>query len=194
LIAFLLIATVVIVSPGPDFALTVRNTVMRGRSAGAWTSAGVVSGQLVWACAATAGIAALLVASRPAFLALRLVGAAYLVYLGVQALVASWRGSRHHEEARSPGGSPYTQGLLSNVGNPKMAIFFTSLLPQAGDSFAALLGHALLFSGMSIAWLAFVVRVGDALRVPTVRRIVDAVTGVVLVAFGTRLAVVSDRA
>ena len=193
MIAFLLIATVVIVSPGPDFALTVRNTVARGRRAGAWTSAGIVSGQLIWACAATAGIAALLVASRPAFLALRLVGAAYLVYLGAQALVTPWRGARH-EEARNLGGSPYAQGLLSNVGNPKMAIFFTSLLPQAGDSFAALLGHALLFSGMTIAWLAFVVRVGDALRVPTVRRAVDAVTGVVLVAFGTRLAVVSDRA
>jgi threonine/homoserine/homoserine lactone efflux protein len=75
-----------------------------------------------------------------------------------------------------------------------MAIFFTSLLPQFGESFAALLGHALLFSTMTLAWLAFVVRVGDALRIPVVRRTVDAVTGVVLVAFGTRLGVGSHRA
>jgi len=187
LIAFLVIAVVVIVSPGPDFALTVRNTVARGRRAGMSTSAGVVSGQLVWACAAAAGIAALLVASRPAFLALRLVGAAYLIYLGLQALLAAWRGTAAHGHS-SRGSSPYVQGLLSNLGNPKMAIFFTSLLPQFGESFAALLGHALLFSTLTLAWLAFVVRVGDTLRVPAVRRVVDAVTGVVLVALGSRLA------
>jgi threonine/homoserine/homoserine lactone efflux protein len=193
LIAFLLIAAVVIVSPGPDFALTVRNTVTRGRRAGLQTSAGVVSGQLVWACAAAAGVAALLVASRPAFLALRVVGAAYLVYLGVQSLIAAWRGRPAHI-GTSRGGSPYAQGLLSNVSNPKMAIFFTSLLPQFGEAFAVLLGHALLFSTMTLAWLALVVRVGNALRVPAVRRTVDAVTGVVLVAFGSRLAVGSRRA
>jgi threonine/homoserine/homoserine lactone efflux protein len=193
LIAFLLIAAVVIVSPGPDFALTVRNTVARGKRAGLKTSAGVVSGQLVWACAAAAGIAALLVASRPAFLALRLVGAAYLVFLGMHSLVAAWRGRPAHL-GTSRGGSPYAQGLLSNVSNPKMAIFFTSLLPQFGGSFTALLGHALLFSAMTLAWLAFVVRVGDALRVPAVRRTIDAVTGVVLVAFGSRLALGSRHA
>ena len=193
MIAFLVIAVVVIVSPGPDFALTVRNTVARGRRAGLWTSAGVVSGQLVWACAAAAGLAALLVASRPAFLALRLVGAAYLIYLGVQSLVAALRGTQAHRVS-GRGGSPYVQGLLSNVSNPKMAIFFTSLLPQFGESFATLLGHALLFSTMTLAWLALAVRVGDALRIPAVRRAVDAVTGIVLVAFGSRLAVGSHRA
>jgi threonine/homoserine/homoserine lactone efflux protein len=193
LIAFLVIAVVVIVSPGPDFALTVRNTVSRGRRAGLLTSAGVVSGQLVWASAAAAGVAALIVASRPAFVALRLVGAAYLVYLGAQALVAAWRGRPAHV-GRSRGGSPFVQGLLSNVSNPKMAVFFTSLLPQFGESLTVLLGHALLFSFLTMVWLAFVVQVGDALRVPAVRRVVDAVTGVVLVAFGSRLAVGSDRA
>ena len=193
MIAFLVIAVVVIVSPGPDFALTVRNTVARGRRAGLWTSAGVVSGQLVWACAAAAGVAALLVASRPAFLALRFVGAAYLIYLGIQSLVAALRGTQAHRVS-GRGGSPYVQGLLSNVSNPKMAIFFTSLLPQFGESFAVLLGHALVFSAMTLLWLAFVVRVGDALRIPTVRRTVDALTGIVLVGFGSRLAIGSQRA
>jgi len=188
MIAFLVIAAVVIVSPGPDFALTVRNTVARGRRAGISTGAGVVSGQVVWACAAAAGVAALIVASRPAFLALRLVGAAYLIYLGLQALLAAWRGTRaHHGSAR--GRSPYVQGLLSNLGNPKMAVFFTSLLPQFGESFAVLLGHALLFSSMTLVWLVFVARIGDTLRVPVVRRAIDAVSGIVLVALGSRLAV-----
>jgi threonine/homoserine/homoserine lactone efflux protein len=186
-IAFLAVALVVIVAPGPDFALTVRNTVARGRRAGVLTGAGVVSSQLVWAIAAAAGLAALLVASRPAFLALRIAGAAYLVYLGVQALLAAWRGVRAKDD-RARAGSPYLQGLLSNLSNPKMAVFFTSLLPQFGESFGVLLAHAFLFSTLTMAWLIAVAYLGDVLRVPPVRRVVDAITGVVLVALGSRLA------
>ena len=188
MIAFLAVSIVLIVAPGPDFALTVRNTIARGRRAGMLTGAGVVSSQLVWALATAVGLAALLVASRPAFLALRIVGAAYLVYLGIQSLLAAVRGARRHGMAEHRGRSPYVQGLFSNLGNPKMAIFFTSLLPQFGESFAVLLGHALLFSAMTLAWLTFVARAGEALRVPAVRRAVDAITGVVLIALGSRLA------
>ena len=188
MIAFLAVSIVLIVAPGPDFALTVRNTIGRGRRAGMLTGAGVVSSQLVWAIATAAGLAALLVASRPAFLALRIVGAAYLVYLGIQSLLAAVRGARRHGMTEPRGRSPYLQGLFSNLGNPKMAIFFTSLLPQFGESFAVLLGHALLFSTMTLAWLTFVARAGDALRVPAVRRAVDAITGLVLIALGSRLA------
>jgi threonine/homoserine/homoserine lactone efflux protein len=185
MIAFLVVAVVVIVSPGPDFALTVQNTVARGRRAGLATGLGVVSGQLVWGIAAAAGLAALLVASRPAFVALRIAGAAYLVWLGAQALLAARRGHAHRVRAHQ--GSPYRQGLLSNVGNPKMAVFFTSLLPQFGSSFTVLAAHGLLFSTLTLGWLALVVRAGAALRVPAVRRVIDVVTGVVLVAFGLRL-------
>jgi len=187
-IAFLAVSIVLIVAPGPDFALTVRNTIARGRRAGMLTGAGVVSSQLVWAIATAVGLAALLVASRPALLALRIVGAAYLVYLGIQSLLAAVRGARRHGMTEHRGRSPYVQGLFSNLGNPKMAIFFTSLLPQFGESFAVLLGHALLFSAMTLAWLTFVARAGDALRVPAVRRAIDAITGVVLIALGSRLA------
>jgi len=187
-IAFLAVSIVLIVAPGPDFALTVRNTIARGRRAGMLTGAGVVSSQLVWAMATAVGLAALLVASRPAFLALRIVGAAYLVYLGIQSLLAAVRGARRHGMTEHRGRSPYVQGLFSNLGNPKMAIFFTSLLPQFGESLGVLLGHALLFSAMTLAWLTFVARAGDALRVTAVRRAIDAITGVVLIALGSRLA------
>ena len=68
-----------------------------------------------------------------------------------------------------------------------MAIFFTSLLPQFGESFGVLIGHAVLFSALTLVWLTFVAYAGDALRVPAVRRTVDAVTGVVLIALGSRL-------
>jgi threonine/homoserine/homoserine lactone efflux protein len=182
MIAFLAVAVIVIVSPGPDFALTVRNTLVGGRRAGLATALGVIVGQLVWGVATAAGLAALLVASHPAFVALRFAGAAYLVWLGLQSL----RGS--HDVAVTHRGSGFRQGLLSNLGNPKMAIFFASLLPQFGDSFGALIGHSVLFSCLTLAWLAVVVRLGDVLRIPRVRRAVDVVTGVALVAFGLRLA------
>jgi threonine/homoserine/homoserine lactone efflux protein len=185
-IPFLAVAVVVIVSPGPDFALTVHRTLARGRRAGIATALGVVSGQLVWEIATAAGLTALLVASHPAFVALRAVGAAYLVWLGLHALRAAWRGE--DVQFRRRRGSGYRQGLLSNVGNPKMAVFFTSLLPQFGSSFGALVGHGLLFSALTLIWLAIVVRLGGALRIPLVRRALDALTGAVLVAFGVGLA------
>ena len=90
------------------------------------------------------------------------------------------------------GGRELRQGLVSNLANPKMAVFFTSLLPQFGDTFPALLGLGLLFCAMTLAWLCayagVVVRAGDALRRPRVRRTLDALTGGVLVALGARLA------
>jgi len=178
---FLVVALVVIVSPGPDFALTVRNSL---RDGGLATALGVVTGQLVWALATAAGIAALLVASHPAFVALRIAGAAYLIWLGLAALFH--RGWRHELTPRR--GSPYRQGLLSNLGNPKMPVFFTSLLPQFGASFAALALHGVTFAVLTLAWLALVARIGRLLGTGRVRRAIDVVSGVVLVTFGLRLA------
>jgi threonine/homoserine/homoserine lactone efflux protein len=197
LIAFLGVAVVVIVTPGQDTALTVRNTLAGGRRAGVRTAIGVAGGQVVWALAASAGVAALLVASEPAFVALKLAGAAYLVYLGGQALLAAVRRSPPPaHEAHATGGRELRQGLLSNLGNPKMAVFFSSLLPQFGDSFPVLLGLGLLFCALTLTWLsayAFVLaRAGDVLRRPRVRRAIDAVTGTALVALGVRLAA-ADR-
>jgi threonine/homoserine/homoserine lactone efflux protein len=198
LLAFLGVAVVVIVTPGQDTALTVRNTLAGGRRAGVRTATGVVCGQAVWALAASAGVAALIVASEPAFVALKLAGAAYLAYLGVSALLAAARPRKTVEIARAPGGRELRQGLLSNLGNPKMAVFFTSLLPQFGDSFAVLLGLGLLFCALTLVWLsayAFAIaRAGDLLRRPRIRRCLDAVTGTALVALGLRLATTSRSA
>jgi threonine/homoserine/homoserine lactone efflux protein len=197
MLAFLGVALVVIVTPGQDTALTVRNTLAGGRRAGVRTAAGVVCGQAVWALAASAGVAALLVASEPAFVALKLAGAAYLIYLGAQSLLAALR--RRPRSDLHPGparGRELRQGLLSNLGNPKMAVFFSSLLPQFGDTFGALLGLGLLFCALTFGWLsayAFAVaRAGDVLRRSRVRRTLDAVTGTALVALGVRLAA-ADR-
>src|SRR5215217_4082336 len=98
LLAFVGVAVVVIVTPGQDTALTLRNTLAGGRDAGNRTAVGVVCGQAVWALAASAGVAALLVASEPAFVVLKVVGAVYLVSLGCRTLVAAFRGEEHHVE------------------------------------------------------------------------------------------------
>jgi threonine/homoserine/homoserine lactone efflux protein len=197
LLAFVGVAVVVIVTPGQDTALTIRNTLAGGRGAGVRTAAGVVCGQAVWALAASAGVAALLVASEPAFVALKLVGAAYLVYLGGQALLAAVsREPEARQAATEASGRELRQGVLSNLGNPKMAVFFSSLLPQFGDSFAALLALGLLFCALTMVWLTAyataLARAGDVLRRPRVRRAIEAVTGTALVALGLRLAT-ADR-
>jgi threonine/homoserine/homoserine lactone efflux protein len=198
--AFVGVAALVIVTPGPDTALTMRNALMGGRGAGVATAAGVVAGLAVWTVAASVGLAALLVASEPAFVALKLVGAAYLVFLGVQSLVHAWRGRPREDGIRTgPRLAPrsaWRQGLLNDLGNPKIAVFFTTLLPQFapahGPAFASLLGFGLLFCAMTFAWLcvysAVVARAGRALNRPRIRRALDALMGAVLVALGVRVA------
>ena len=203
LAAFLIVAVVVIVTPGPDTALTIRNTLLGGRRGGVFTGVGVAAGQATWTIATSAGIAALLVASEPVFRGVRYAGAAYLVFLGAQALRAA---ARHGGEA--PRVSPAAptaplapsvalrQGLVSNLTNPKMIAFFPALLPQFAPhgrgAFAVLLALGLLFSMMTLGWLtgyAFAVaRAGDLLRRGRVRRLLETASGVVLIALGARLA------
>jgi threonine/homoserine/homoserine lactone efflux protein len=196
--AFLGISALVIVTPGQDTALTIRNALLGGRRAGIYTAVGVSGGQAVWALATSAGLAALIVAFEPAFVALKLAGAAFLVYLGVHALLRAIRGRPPEAmSGRSELGARLAlrQGLLSNLGNPKMAVFFTSLLPQFGSSFASLLALGLLFCSLTLIWLSAyavaVAKAGDVLRRPVIRRVFDAVLGAVLVALGVRLA--ADR-
>jgi len=202
LVGFVALAIVVIVTPGPDTALTIRNTLVGGRPAGVATAAGVALGQATWSLATSIGVAALLVAAEPAFAALKLAGAAYLIYLGAMSLWSAFRGRPAHltagrTVARVSTGTALRQGVLSNLTNPKMAVFFPSLLPQfvAADAppFLALLALGVLFCLMTLTWLtgyAFAVaRAGDVLRRSAVRHAIEAVTGVVLVAFGIRVAV-----
>jgi len=193
--AFLGVAVLVIVTPGQDTALTIRNTLLGGRRNGVFTAVGVSTGNFAWAVATSAGVAALLVASKPAFVALRLFGAAYLIFLGAQALASAVGLRTAHatvEQAERGGRTAFRQGLVSNLGNPKIAVFFASLLPQFADSFAALLVFGSTFAAMGLVWLsayAFAVaKAGDVLLRPRVRRVIDAVVGIVLVVFGVRLA------
>jgi len=192
-VAFLGVSAIVIVTPGQDTALTIRNTLLGGRRSGIRTAVGVSGGQAVWALATSAGVAAVLKGSEPAFVAVKLAGAVYLVFLGLQTLMPALRPGTSKPKT-SPRGRPLRQGLVSNLGNPKMAIFFTSLLPQftTSPSFGSLLALGLVFCSLTLVWLtayAFAVaKAGDFLRRSRARRALDALTGAVLVALGLRLA------
>jgi threonine/homoserine/homoserine lactone efflux protein len=199
--AYLSVSVLMIVTPGPDTAVTVRSALFGRRRSGIFTALGVVSGQLLWALATAAGIAALLAESRPAFDAIRLVGAAYLVFLGLRSIYAAIKGESHYAgesgAARGSLRSAYRQGLLSDLGNPKMAVFFTSLLPQvtgaAHAHFLPLLLLGMMFCLLTFIWLAgyaFVIaRAGAVLQRIPVRRALDSITGAVLIGLGARIAV-----
>lgn len=200
-LGFVALAAVVIVTPGPDTALTIRNALRGGRRGGILTGAGVATGQAGWAVATSVGLAALLQLFRPAYIAVQLAGAAYLIYLGAHSLWMSLRASATSHPSIQPArrrfiSNPYTQGLLSNLGNPKMAVFFLSLLPQfvpsGAPTFLPLLSLGLTFAAMTWIWLTAyslaVARLGDLLRRRRVRRALDALTGTALVALGIRVA------
>jgi threonine/homoserine/homoserine lactone efflux protein len=205
LAAFFGVCAVVIASPGPDTALTIRNAARGGAVGGIWTAFGVASGQLVWATATSAGLVAILLASAAVFAALKYLGAIYLVYLGVVSLRSALR-RRTATSADSPARSAqlskpraFVQGIVNDLANPKMAIFFSSLLPQfvahgsgGWDFFVASMQLGLAFSAMTFAWLSLyaivIAKMGSALRVSPIGRVLDAVMGSVLVGLGVRVA------
>jgi threonine/homoserine/homoserine lactone efflux protein len=199
-LAFLGVSVLVIVTPGPDTALTIRNTLLGGRRGGVFAALGVATGQAIWALATSVGIVALLVASEPVFEAVKFLGAAYLVWLGGHALIAAWRNDwiapTMAAGPRLRAAASFRQGVISDLGNPKMAVFFASLLPQftpdGGASFTALLSLGAVFCVLTFVWLAFyaavIARVGDVLRRQPIRRAIESVTGTVLIALGIRLA------
>jgi threonine/homoserine/homoserine lactone efflux protein len=199
LLAFIGVSVAVVVIPGPDMALVARNVLRNGRAAGFTTSAGICTGILVWAVAAALGVSTLLATSAIAFTALKLAGAAYLIYLGVATLLA--RDDSVPADATDRSGLPWhrtwLQGLLSALLNPKLGVFFLTLLPQfiaPGDPPAGrALQLAVLFDFIGLVWLmtysAMLGAVSAALSRPGPRRLMRWLTGTILVGLGARVAV-----
>lgn len=203
LVAFVPAAALLVITPGPDMALIMKNALTRGRRAALTTAFGIAVGLLMWTGASVLGIVAVLHSSEIAFTILRLAGAAYLVYLGVTAFL-SLRSAPSGEEHSSPPsgrllaprGSPFTQGLLSNVFNPKIAVFFTSFIPQfvapGPSAVAQSVTLAGIFVTMGLVWLAsyalFASTASEFLRRPMINKGLTVATGCVLIAFGLGLA------
>jgi threonine/homoserine/homoserine lactone efflux protein len=210
LLTFALAALVLIMIPGPDQALITRSTLVGGRTAGLLTMVGGVLGLAVHATAAAVGLSALLLASATAFTVLKIVGAAYLLWMGVQALRAAARSGRAPAEApaarlRLRPATAVRQGFLSNALNPKVALFFVTFLPQflSADATAgaarlqALLLSAvfgLLYLGWFGLYVAAVNGLGRLLRRPRVKAAIERITGILLVAFAVRLATAHQTA
>ena len=232
LLGFALASTLVILAPGPDSMLVMRNTMRGGRRAGWVTACGTLSGLTIWALAAALGLSALMRVSHVGYDILRFCGAAYLIWLGVTSLAHFRRESTAQPGARAGGSGPampgltvpgltvpgltkpgltgpgtvgprraYFNGLLSNLLNPKISVFFMAFLPAfvpAGASaaeFSLVLG--IWFIAETGLWLAVVAWLADRgvrwLRRPAVQRWIERVTGIVLIGFGLRLATESRR-
>lgn len=203
ILAFIGVAVLLTITPGADMALVTKNALAAGRKAAFLTTLGINTSILSWAAASAVGLAAILNASTTAFLILKIAGAAYLVFLGLQTI---WRTREGEEpdvgeicgepEHRLAGGSAFRQGLLTNLLNPKIAVFYTTFLPQfisPGDPvllksvFLATIHNLLGFIWLT-GYAYMLTRAGDLLRSTTIKRILDRVTGAVLVALGLRLA------
>ncbi|WP_424184310.1 LysE family translocator [Actinokineospora sp. G85] len=195
---FLVVVLAVVIVPGADFVVTLRNTVAGGPGAGAATVVGVATASLIQGTLASVGLGTLIVRSQPVFTTLKWVGIAYLAFLAAQALRSAWRG--RYDPADHPAepdrrGRGLRQGFLCNITNPKMMVFYLSLLPQfvgQGASAWSWLGHAWALPLIGTAWLLAVVVLGAAVREkllrPLARRVTDAVSGLALLGFGARLA------
>jgi RhtB (resistance to homoserine/threonine) family protein len=206
LIAFAAIAAVLTLSPGADTLLVIRNVITRGRSAGVTTALGICSGLFMHATLSALGLSVLIAHSAFAYQLLKIVGAVYLVWLGLQSLLAALRG----DYPRGPGGDTaqqptsagrsFAEGLLTNLLNPKVAVFYLALLPQfvaVGDPvFIKSILLAGIHAAMGVVWLVALASLLDRARAvitrPWVRRLLEGVSGSILVGLGARL-VLSER-
>jgi threonine/homoserine/homoserine lactone efflux protein len=196
--SFVVFAAVLVVVPGPDFAVVTRNALAAGRRRGAWAGVGVASSNAVQGVLAAVGLGALVVAAQPVFTAVKWAGVAYLLWLGVQALRSARRGHYPDRPADGSGGTAvagWRQGFLSNITNPKVLVFYLAVLPQflpAGPPLWQLAALALTHAVLSLAYLLLLVaglhRVRAVLVRRPVRRGLDAATGVALLGFGAVLA------
>jgi len=201
---FLAFAMVLIVIPGPDFAVVTKNTLVGGRRRGRWTALGVSSSNLVQGTAAAFGLSALIVKVQPLFEAIKWAGVAYLAYLGVQALRSARRGEYAPLDGDDPSGpaqntaqnvAGWRQGFISNITNPKVLVFYLAVLPQfltPGAGLGWLLVLAWSHAVLSLSYLIVLVTALHGARRLLMRRKVrrglDATTGAVLLGFSAKLA------
>ncbi|MFF6777072.1 LysE family translocator [Streptomyces sp. NPDC012637] len=208
MLTFAAASLVLIMIPGPDQALITRSALAGGRGAGLLTMVGGVLGLVVHVGAAVLGISAVLLASATAFTVLKVVGAVYLVWMGIATLRGARRTLREQagktdggeeEEADGAGGRYVRYGFLSNALNPKVALFFVTFLPQflppEGQVFPRAMALSLVFAVLYLLWFSLYVitvdRLGRILRRPRVRARIEQVTGLLLIGFAVRLALQS---
>jgi threonine/homoserine/homoserine lactone efflux protein len=206
LLAFLGLCLILAATPGANLAVVLRCASLGGQRAAVGASVGLTLGKIFWAIASLVGLAALLAASATAYQALRLAGAVYLVWLGVQALLSARR--RSSEAAQDGTAEPreilsfrggLRRGLIGDLLNPKVGLFYTTVFPQfigPGDAVAPMAavlvaGHALVLLTWYPGVTYLVSRAGRVLKRPHLAKLLDRVMGTILIAMGVRLAAAS---
>jgi RhtB (resistance to homoserine/threonine) family protein len=195
LIAFIAVAGLLTITPGADMALVMRHALGGGTRPAFLASLGIGLGCLIWGAASALGVSVLLAQSALAFAVLKYIGGAYLVYLGARALLPR-RNSATPTKKAGRAANPFMQGLLTNLLNPKVAVFYLTFLPQfiAPDRPALSQSLFLAFTHvvMGLVWLTvyarFIDRMAAVLLTDRVKRRIEATTGAVLMALGIRLA------
>ena len=198
LVGFIGYATVLAILPGADTALVTRNALAIGRNRTMLTIVGIGAGCIIHALASALGLSAILATSARAFAIVKTVGAVYLVWIGIQSIREAGRAQSAPPSTgvRSIASNPFLQGFLTNLLNPKVAIFYLTFLPQFIPPGANVLRRSLMLALLHIAigfvWLSgyawFIDQIGGVLTRPRVKAWLERVTGGLLVALGLRLA------
>jgi threonine/homoserine/homoserine lactone efflux protein len=200
LLAFAGVCVLLAVTPGPDMAVVTKNALAHGRRGVILTTTGIALALATWTTATAVGLSALLRTSGEALFALKLVGAAYLAYLGLRTLIESRRRPADllaSAPAPAPAHAIFRQGFLSAISNPKLGVFFVTFLPQfvapGQQVLPRLFLLGMIFALIGWTWMnvygLLVTRTRDFITAPPVRQWMERVTGVVLLGFGARLAV-----
>jgi threonine/homoserine/homoserine lactone efflux protein len=199
LLAFVAAATVLTLTPGVDTALVLRAALVQGRWAAALAALGIGLGCLAWGAGVALGLGVLLQVSEVGYTTVRLAGAAYLLWTGGRLLLRprSAMSEVPGEGVSGEGAEALRTGLLTNLLNPKVGVFYVSFLPQFVPEGANVAGHTFWLAGihvaLSLAWFALLIAatvpVREWLRQPAAVRTLDRLTGAIFVAFGIRLAV-----
>lgn len=200
-LGFALVAALLTLVPGLDTALVLRTSLTGTRRRAFATAAGIQVGCLAWGAAAALGATAVLAASTTAYRVMTLLGAAYLVWMGVRLLVASWRAPHGADPAAAAPAPPsaargFATGLVTNLLNPKVGVFYLATIPQFSATDVPPLAMGLLLASVhcliGAVWLSALVlgssALGARLATTAFARWVDRVTGGVLVLFGARVA------
>ena len=194
LLAFLVVAALLTITPGADMALVMRHALGGGTRPAFLASLGIGLGCLIWGTASALGVSVIFAQSAIAFAVLKYVGGAYLVYLGVRALTSTTEGAKDAKVTEKT--NPFAQGLFTNLLNPKVAVFYVTFLPQFVAPDRPVLSQSVFLAAthvvMGLIWLTvyarFIDRLAAVLLTDRVKRRIEAVTGAVLMALGIRLA------
>ncbi|NMD71237.1 LysE family translocator [Bacillus sp. DNRA2] len=198
---FVLMCIFLIILPGPDTAIVTKNTLIQSRIGGLKTSLGIICALLIHTFAAVIGLSAIIVKSALLFSIFKYAGAVYLIYLGGKILWSLWKKEETasvelNTKSQFENTSTFTQGFLTDILNPKVAIFFLSFFPQfvepGSGTFLPFLIMGITFTLLSAIWLLLYVysinQISAFMKKPKAKNIIEGITGTIIIGFGIKLA------